>query len=192
MNELSAAELSEYDFTLLVDASGSMGAPGRWEQAKTIAFAVANFSGKIDTNGITVISFGSTVDAYQNTTADKVPEIFAKGPNGTTPLAHALTKANEIRKQSTKKSFTVVVTDGAPDDEASCVTLLTEIANGLNQDNDCTFLFIQIGDDAGATKFLINLDDGLKGAKFDIVDRKTVAEFNELGFEKLFYEAQNG
>ena len=37
-------------------------------------------------------------------------------------------------------------------------------------------LFVQVGDDASATRFLQGLDDNLKGAKFDIVDAKTVAE----------------
>ena len=192
MTEISKAELSEYNFLVAVDSSGSMGAVGRWESAKDIALAVANFAGQVDTDGIDIITFGATVEAYPKSNADKITEIFNKGPNGSTPLAQALEKANEIRKLSNKKSFTVVVTDGAPDDEAAVAKLITEVSNSLNQDNDCTFLFIQIGDDAGATKFLVGLDDSLKGAKFDIVDRKTVAEFNELGFEKLFYAAQNG
>ena len=192
MGELSKAELSEYNFLVAVDSSGSMGAVGRWEAAKAIALAVANFAGQVDTDGIDIVTFGATVEAYEKSNADKIGEIFAKGPSGSTPLAEALTKANEIRKLSNKKSFTVVITDGAPDDEAAVIRLLTEVANSITQDNAATFLFIQIGEDEGATKFLVGLDDGLKGTKFDIVDRKTVAEFDSLGFEKLFYAAQNG
>ena len=49
-------------------------------------------------------------------------------------------------------------------------------ANSQANDDDCTVLFVQVGDDAAATRFLQSLDDDLAGAKFDIVDAKTVTE----------------
>ena len=49
-------------------------------------------------------------------------------------------------------------------------------ANSQANDDDCTVVFIQVGDDAAATRYLQSLDDDLSGAKFDIVDVKTVAE----------------
>lgn len=192
MTQLSKAELSEYNFIVAVDTSGSMGAPNRWEQAKSIALSVANFAGQVDTNGIDIITFGATVNAYENATADKIAEIFnTEKPNGSTPLNEAIVLANQVRLKSNKKAFTVVVTDGAPDDEAAVAKTLTDIANSINQNNDSSFLFIQIGDDAGATQFLTRLDDNLKGGKFDIVDRRTIEEFNAVPFETLFYNAQH-
>jgi len=37
-------------------------------------------------------------------------------------------------------------------------------------------LFVQVGYDAAASAYLRELDDNLKGAKFDIVDTKTMDE----------------
>ena len=192
MNTLNEAMLSEYNFIVAIDRSGSMGSLGRWEAAKEVCLSVANFAGKVDFDGIDIITFGAGIEAFEKQTADKISELFRTiGPNGSTPLNEALVKANEIRIQSNKKAFVIVVTDGAPDDEKACAATLTAISNSLNQDNDCTFLFIQIDDDKGATQFLAGLDDNLKGAKFDIVDKKTVEEFKSLGFEALFTIAQN-
>ena len=46
----------------------------------------------------------------------------------------------------------------------------------MQNDDELTFLFVQVVHDRAATDYLRDLDDNLKGAKFDIVDAKTVAE----------------
>ena len=110
-------------------------------------------------------------------TADKVREVFAAhGPRGSTPLAEALDAAFALAGKSDKKDFIVVFTDGVPDDRDAAAKRIIQQANSQANDDDCTVLFIQVGDDAAATRFLQSLDDDLAGAKFDIVDAKTVTE----------------
>lgn len=70
----------------------------------------------------------------------------------------------------------MVFTDGEPDDKAAAAKVIVDAANRQETDDALTILFIQVGDDVGATNYLRTLDDGLTGAKFDIVDAKTVAE----------------
>jgi len=205
MNQLSKAQLSEYNFRILIDASGSMGEAStsgsgtRWDEAAGIAKAVADFAGTVDDDGIDVIVFGGKFNAerdiFKNVTSDKVYEIFgSRGPDGSTPLAEALLASIDMHfAAGGKKSFNVVVTDGAPNDKQACINAIVAAANKIEDDSDLTFLFLQVGNDGGATKFLTSLDDDLQpaGAKFDIVDKLTVAERGNMTFEELFYHAQN-
>jgi hypothetical protein len=70
----------------------------------------------------------------------------------------------------------LVITDGVPDDQKAAARVITDVSNTLPSDDALTFLFVQIGRDAGATAYLKKLDDDLVGAKFDIVDAKTMEE----------------
>ncbi len=179
------AKLSEYDFVVLVDKSGSMAEPvkagasrTRWEAVQESALQFARDVGQFDSDGIDVVVFGgSTVDSHTGVTADKVKEVFGKySPRGGTPLAEALAAGLQLAGKSDKKDFIVVFTDGVPDDREAAAKLIIEAANRQESDDALTILFVQVGDDASATAFLQRLDDNLTGAKFDIVDAKTVAE----------------
>lgn len=179
------AKLSEYDFVVVIDKSGSMAEPvktgsnrTRWEAVQESAMTFARDISKLDADGIDVVMFsGNGVQSYTGATADKVKEIFARhSPRSSTPLAEALTEALKLAGKSDKKDFIVVFTDGVPDDEAAAARVLVEAANKQETDDALTVLFVQVGDDAAATAYLRKLDDGLTGAKFDIVDAKTVAE----------------
>ena len=179
-----AATLSEYNFIVLIDTSGSMAEPNkpgnprtRWEAVQESATQFARDVEKIDTDGIDVIAFGGAagIKTYNNVTADKVKDIFAeRSPRGGTPLAEALTAAFNIG--SDKKKFVLVFTDGVPDDKAAAADVIKRQANKQETDDECTVLFVQIGNDASASAYLRMLDDDLKGAKFDIVDAKTLEE----------------
>lgn len=183
--ESIAAKLSEYDFVVVIDKSGSMAEPvkagsnrSRWEAVQESAMTFARDVGKLDADGIDVVMFsGNGVQSYTGVTADKVKEIFTQhSPRSSTPLAEALTEALKLAGKSDKKDFIVVFTDGVPDDEAAAARVIVEAANKQETDDALTILFVQVGDDAQATAYLRKLDDGLTGAKFDIVDAKTVAE----------------
>jgi Mg-chelatase subunit ChlD len=196
--EAQRAALTEYDFYVLIDKSGSMGSPikagssrSRWEAVRETAEQVAREIGTIDTDGITVVMFGgSDVKAYEGTTADKVAEIFAQHrPSGSTPLAEALAKTFELSEASNKKDFIIVFTDGIPDDPTGAALAIKGKTQKMNADDECTILFVQVGDDQSAEKYLRGLDDNLKGAKFDIVDVKTQAEAEGLTVEDLILKA---
>lgn len=177
-------QLSEYDFIACIDASGSMGEtdmPGgrsRWQYMQETATAFCRDLGALDSDGIDVVLFsGASVDSFTGVTADKVKEIFAaRGPRGSTPLAEALTAAFKLAGKSDKKDFVIVFTDGVPDDAKAAENVIRERSNKSETDDEITVLFVQVGRDASATAYLRKLDDDLKGAKFDIVDAKTIDE----------------
>lgn len=178
------AKLSEYDFIVAVDASGSMGEqdmPGgktRWTAMQETATAFARDLSAIDSDGIDVVLFGgANVQSFQGVTADKMKEIFAtRSPRGSTPLAEALTECLKLAGKSDKKDFVLVFTDGVPDDKDAAAKVIIEASHQITSDDSLTFLFVQVGNDPAATAYLKALDDDLKDAKFDIVDAKTMAE----------------
>jgi Mg-chelatase subunit ChlD len=198
MSEAKRAALSEYDFYMLIDKSGSMGQPvkegssrSRWQAVQESAEQFAREIGTIDTDGITVVMFGgSDVKAYEGVQGDHVAKVFSENrPSGSTPLAEALAKTFALSEASRKKDFILCVTDGIPDDPGMVAKLIKDKTNKMDADDECTILFIQVGDDSSATQYLRGLDDNLKGAKFDIVDVKTQAEAESLSIEDLLLNA---
>lgn len=178
--------LSEFDFVIAIDTSGSMGEPvkagsdvTRYQSVQESAIAMIRDAQAIDQDGLGLVLFGSKVESFDGVTVDKAREIFAtRAPRGTTPLAEALDACFALAGKSDKKDVIIVFTDGVPDDKAAAAQRIIQQANSQASDDDCTVLFIQVGDDAAATAYLQSLDDDLKGAKHDIVDAKTVAEAN--------------
>ena len=178
------AQLSEFDFILVIDASGSMGTedmPGdrsRWAYMQETALAFARDIGKIDSDGLGLVVFGGTnIESFDGVTADKITEVFGnRSPRGGTPLAEALQAAFKLAGKSDKKDFIMVFTDGVPDDKAAAAKAIIEQSKLQETDDALTVLFVQVGRDAAATAYLRELDDSLKGAKFDIVDAKTMDE----------------
>lgn len=176
--------LTEYDFIIAIDASGSMGEtdmPGgksRWDHMQETAIAFTRDLEALDSDGIGIVLFGgSNVQSFDGVATDKVKEIFAcRSPRGSTPLAEALEAALNLAGKSDKKDFIIVFTDGVPDDKERAAQVIRAAANRQETDDALTLLFIQVGKDAEASAYLRNLDDNLKGAKFDIVDTKTIDE----------------
>ena len=119
--------------------------------------------------------------------------MVAHRASGGTPTAEALAKAFEIAGKSDKPDFVIVITDGEPNNRQAVKDVLVKQANSQNADSDLTVLFIQIGDDASAANFLAELDDGLHGAKFDIVDTMTQAKADSYpSLAALIEDAING
>lgn len=195
---MNAAKLSEYDFIAVIDASGSMAdvvkqgsTRTRWEAVQESAMTLARDVGALDADGIDVVVFsGAGIQSHTGVTADKVKDVFAsRSPRGGTPLAEALTEALKLAGKSDKKDFIVVFTDGVPDDRAAAAQVIKEAANRQETDDALTILFVQVGDDAAATAYLKSLDDDLTGAKFDIVDAKTVQEVDAFPSTVALIEA---
>lgn len=184
MNSKIEAALSEFDFVVVVDASGSMetedmsGGRSRWAAMQESATQLVRDITKIDSDGIGLVVFsGSSVNSYDNVNVDKLTEVFStRRPRSSTPLAEALTAALKLAGKSDKKDFILVLTDGVPDDEMAAAKVIREAANKQESDDSLTILFVQVGYDAKATAYLKKLDEQLTGCKFDIVDTKTMAE----------------
>jgi Mg-chelatase subunit ChlD len=176
--------LSEFDFIVVIDASGSMGekdmagGKSRWEYMQETTLSFVRDLEAIDTDGVDVITFGGdNIDVSTGVTSDKVKEVFAKrAPRGGTPLTEALHAAFKAAGKSDKKDFIIVFTDGVPNDKASAAKAIIEQSHKQETDDALTVLFVQVGNDPEATKFLTSLDDDLTDAKFDIVDAKTFSQ----------------
>lgn len=182
------AKLQEYDFVVVLDASGSMaetdmpGGKSRWNYMQESLTAFASDIGQLDSDGFDLVVFGgSNISSFTGVNTDKLKEAFAtRRPMGSTPLTEALTKALELAGKSDKKDFIIVFTDGIPDDKASAARVIIEAANKQETDDSLTILFVQVGKDAQAAAYLKSLDDDLTGAKFDIVDAKTLDEAEQF------------
>ena len=192
--------ITNFDYVVLIDASGSMAntdgkAATRFERAKESVIGLVSELGAVDEDGIDVITFGGEHILHNSgvkTPAD-VQSAFNRRVAGGTPTAEALARAFEIAGKSDKPDFVVVITDGEPNNRQAVKDVLIKQANSQNADGDLTVLFIQIGDDASAASFLAELDDGLHGAKFDIVDTMTQAKADSYpSLAALIEDAVNG
>jgi uncharacterized protein with von Willebrand factor type A (vWA) domain len=182
-------KVAEYDFAVVVDGSGSMGikdvktgwfgSKTRWESIEKTAIVFAQDLAKIGKGSLNLVIFSDNqIRTYANSSADQVATAFSQNkPGGSTPLTQAVEAAMNSLKGSAKKKFIMVFTDGEPDSRSSLRDLIIKQANSQVTDDEMTILFVQVGNDAGATKFLQQLDDELINfTKFDIVDAKTVTE----------------
>lgn len=185
MTEAIASKLSEYDFIVAIDTSGSMGEPvkagsniTRWQAVQESAMTFIRDIEKIDQDGIGLVLFGGVnIKAQDGVTSQAARDVFANtSPRGSTPLAEALTAALALAGKSDKKDFVIVFTDGVPDDRSAAAEVIRKASHAQATDDALTILFVQVGDDAQATKYLESLDNDLSGCKFDIVDAKTIAQ----------------
>lgn len=181
--EQKTAALSEYDFIIAIDKSGSMseddmsGGRSRWDAVQESALSICREVEKLDSDGLGLVLFGGSVVKHDGVTSKNIKDIFSSNrPSGSTPLAEALTEAISLAGKSDKKNFILVFTDGIPDDEKAAAKVIIDASNKLSADDELTILFVQVGYDSKATAYLKNLDDNLTGAKFDIVDAKTMEE----------------
>lgn len=185
----TAAGLSEYNIILALDTSGSMAEPvkagskvSRWDSMQESVMTLVREAEEFDDDGLDMVLFGgNNITSKTGVTSQTVREFFvnAKPPRGGTPLAEGLTEALKLAKSSSKKAVIVVMTDGVPNDEEAAAKVIINAANEQQTGDQLTFLFVQVGDDANATRYLAHLDDTLP-AKFDIVDVKTVAEVDKF------------
>lgn len=197
--ELSPEVAKEFDYILLVDKSGSMGSPStrlegktRWQEVQEFTEQFARYAEQYDDDGLTVISFNSHVTVQDGVKADAVHELFTKeGPGGSTNLAEALDAAWAKKWASPKKAIVVVVTDGEPNSQTAVEQSIIGATNKIESDSQLNVLFIQVGEDPAAAKYLDHLDNSLKGAKWDIVNTMSEDDAESLSIGQLLYQAVN-
>jgi len=182
------------DYTLIIDKSGSM-AGSLWKQARQAVSLLAPFVCKADPDGITIYFFSSPgvhPRINQITSAQQVESLFNRySPGGSTDLGGVLKQAlNDYFKKSTDRPETIlVITDGQPNDQELVKQVIVDATKKLSSDNQLSISFIQIGNDRAAHKFLKQLDNDLKGAKFDIVDEVTTDEMKDMSFVELIQKS---
>ena len=199
--------LENRDYTLIIDKSGSMATPDqkggrtRWATAQESTFALASKCEQLDPDGITIYLFSGKFKRYENVTSAKVIQIFTENdPSGTTDLACVLKHATDDYLQRKASRTTkpngetiLVVTDGEPDDRKAVMKVIIEVSRRLDRDEELAISFIQVGNDAKATRFLKILDDELQsaGAKFDICDTITMDDMEDMSLSEVLLNAIN-
>jgi uncharacterized protein with von Willebrand factor type A (vWA) domain len=197
--------MSDRDYTLIIDKSGSMSTPDqvgsrtRWEIAQESTLALARKAEQFDPDGITVYVFSGRFKRYDDVTSAKVAQIFLENdPAGTTNLAGVLQDAlnNYFQRKAAGKSkpngeTILVITDGEPDDRKAVFEVIIHATRQMERDEELGISIIQVGSDAQATKFLKALDDQLQsvGAKFDICDTVTLDDLEEMSLIDILTNA---
>lgn len=201
-------KLKNRDYVLILDKSGSMVAndtptgKSRWDYAKESTLAIAQKITELDPDGITLIPFANNFKVYENTTHQKVAQVFQENePMGGTTLAPVLHRVFSDylarKKAGTAKAngeICLVITDGQPNDEDEVAKEIVRFGNQLDAataDEEYGISFIQVGKDAHAAAYLKRLDDGLakEGAKFDIVNTRTMDELENTGLTEALVAA---
>jgi hypothetical protein len=195
------------DYTVILDRSGSMGEiykgnKTRWDALSESTLALSREMAKYDPDGITVYVFSSRFTRFDNTTPDKVKEMFATNrPTGSTDMAGVLSDAlfgpsgYITRKQRGKAQpngeCIVIATDGDPDDRKAVAQTIIKATHKLTDPNELNITFLQVGSDPSCTAYLKELDDELErqGAKFDIVDTITIDQIGDKDLTKVLIEA---
>ncbi|MGF2039431.1 MAG: vWA domain-containing protein [Nostoc sp. CmiVER01] len=197
--------MSDRDYTLIIDKSGSMSTPdqvggrSRWDIAQESTLALARKAEQFDPDGITVYVFSGRFKRYNDVTSAKVAQIFLENdPSGTTNLAGVLQDAlnNYFQRKAAGKSkpngeTILVITDGEPDDRKAVFEVIIHATRQMERDEELGISIIQVGSDAQATKFLKALDDQLQsvGAKFDICDTVTLDDLEDMSLVDVLTNA---
>ncbi|KAF7326964.1 hypothetical protein MVEN_02590600 [Mycena venus] len=209
--------LRNYDTVILVDDSGSMTLPGskrgvtRWFEAGQALEALADTAAQYDTDGIDIYFLNSKREALNMSSSKGVRKVFDQvKPSGATPtgerldqlLKPYLTKleAADIQPDGTptdkktgediKRVNFIVITDGEATDDPKVA--IVDAAARLKAMHNLNLVqlgiqFVQIGNDAAATRALKELDDGIHkaGDIRDIVDTTPYSKLNPVTADGL-------
>lgn len=197
--------LSNRDYTLIIDKSGSMSTADskngrtRWQTVQESTLAIARKCEAFDPDGLTVYVFAGRFKRYDNVTAGKVEQIFQENdPSGGTDLAAVLQDSTDQyfqRKRQGKAKpqgeTILVVTDGEPDDRKAVMQVVINATQHMDRDEELAISFVQVGADPQATRFLTILDNELQsaGAKFDICDTITIAGLEDTSLTDVLLNA---
>jgi len=176
------AMLSRYDTVILVDDSGSM--EMFWDETRDALIGVVEKAVQYDSDGIDLFFFNDPQTALNCNSPDQVRKIFRNVlPRRSTPTAASIKRIldpylahlhqSKNGGPMVKPMNLIVLTDGAPDRGQDPEQVIVEIGRYLDANrfplNQLGISFVQIGNDADATRHLIALDDDLK-AKYKIRD----------------------
>ncbi|MGJ5674457.1 MAG: vWA domain-containing protein [Nostochopsis sp.] len=197
--------MSDRDYTLIIDKSGSMSTPdqaggrSRWEIAQESTLALARKCEQFDPDGITIYVFSGKFKRYDDVTSAKVAQIFLENdPSGTTNLASVLQDAtnNYFQRKAAGQTKAngetiLIITDGEPDDRKAVFEVIISATRKMERDEELGISIIQVGNDAQATKFLKALDDQMQsvGAKFDICDTITLDDMEDMSLADVLMNA---
>lgn len=185
------------DFIIGLDISGSMQATDCPGGVSRIAYSIESFkafaqeAAKWDTDGVSLYAFGARVHSFPDVSADKVDATASalaalplEGMTRTDQVIKAAYEEHKARKN--EQTVLILFTDGAPSDGQAVLNLVAQITNEVKDEREFNISFVTVGDrPADLQAFLQALDDGVPGAKYDIVDVKKLEEVD-------FYAAFDG
>ena len=185
---------------LLADLSGSMKSEKRLQNAQEIGMMLATEMAEIDDDGkIHFVTFGGRVKEIGPSTPDEIQKYFDTAkPLGSTPMGEAINVIQDdiiqrLTGLEAAHQLVVIITDGEPDKQSEVVNSIIEISKHITHDSQIAILFIQVGSDETARKYLETLDDGIAKYTngFDIVDTMHFTDAAKLTARELILHAFN-
>lgn len=161
----------------------------RWQEAHGQIMHVAEQCHKVAVNGLTVYckpSDAGDFRCHQNVNGANLASLMASTPLPE-KLALAPLLATVFNRYFTNKAagqlptngeIILIVIDNEPTDRLAIAKQIVAASQKLDHNDELGVGWIQVGDDYITKGFLVTLDDNLreKGAKFDIVDHKTMEQ----------------
>lgn len=207
---------NDVDGVFLLDGSGSMGwgaergntGESRWNKGQKLMSMVASELAAVDDDGICVYLFNNRLVVEDGVTPDKVAHFFrTHRPDGGTLLAPAITDLVNRYLPAKKKTgfmargyekvtppkpvFVLVFGDGQPSDKDKVAAAIVDATQRTDRGN-IGFMFVQVGYDDEAAKFLEWLDENLRGAAYDCVAITRLEQIAGQTTEELIVRAFNG
>jgi uncharacterized protein YegL len=206
---MSEVKLDNVDVVIMVDTSGTMrlkdagskGSLKRLDAVKEVAGALAEELEKYDDDGITVVRFSSLVQVHDNVTASKLDTIFEEfRPMGNTATDEALSVVldrflGKTAADGSKKPLCIICfTDGRPDNEKGVAQVIIDATKKIADRSEVGILFVQVGNDEDATKYLDVLDTMLTqgGAAHDIVAKTRIEKLEMISTPEIIQLAFTG
>ncbi len=197
INPATEETLRATQFMCVFDVSGSTSrgstrfeGKNRWEEMQEDAGRIAREAAKFDPDGIDIFVFSTQVREFFGTTADQVDNVFAEfAPAGTTNTSGAVRAVTRRAKDVPGNVVALVFTDGGADSDSDALNAMRDAAKTLGRPK-IGFIFIRVGSDVPAVKFLERLNSGLGDGCPDIVATLTAEEAERLSLGQLVTLAQ--
>ncbi len=176
------------DFIIALDISGSMRAADCPAGMTRINYSIEQFrtfaseASKWDTDGVSLYAFGANVHAFPDVASDKLDAVTDKlralPLEGTTRTDLVILAAfREHQERKNEQTVLFVFTDGEPADQDAVFKAVAHITNTVKDEREFNISFVTVGNRTPSLQqFLTKLDDGVPGAKYDIVDVKKLEE----------------
>jgi uncharacterized protein YegL len=205
-NTTQTNNIKVVDLGILIDTSGTMSEPfgggkNRLEAVEENSIALCREAEKVDTDGILIGRFAGKVRLNDNAKSDDLKKYFQEyRAMGMTNTKEAVEKAAEImlKKRASdganaKSAMLVIFTDGEPDDKVGLAQVIVNITKQIKDRSEFGILFIQVGNDADATRYLQILNNELsgRGADHDIVAVAKLEDMEDLTLQDLIDMAFN-
>ena len=190
---LLPAQLSDRRYTLIYAPTQlkrlgmTPGFEQRWQQAHTQILEIAEQCHALAAKGLTVYcNSEETFRSHQDVNVENFQSLMDAAPApAQLSLAPVLQTVFEqyftekaAGQQANNGEIILILIDNEPTDRLAIAKQIVAASQKLEHNHEIGIGWIQVGDDSITKGFLVNLDNNLreKGAKFDIVDHKSIQQ----------------